>query len=122
NHFKPSHWSEDQRILNKGDHEPIVSVEEYERAQTMLKRRANNEMSKNSYMYAYSGILQCGECGGNFNGNGKKVKKADGTEKVHKGYRCHNNYLYKTCNTPSISETQLNRLVFDHVMIVGHTV
>lgn len=122
NHFKPEHWEESKRILTDGQHEAIISKEDFEKVQKMIKRKSNGEMSKNSYLYAYSGILQCGKCGSNFNGNSTKIPLADGTVKHYKGYRCHNNYLYKTCDTPSISEENLNRLVFDRVMISGSTI
>lgn len=122
NHFKPDHWENSRRIITKGEHEAIISMEDFEKAQKMISRRNNGEMSKNSYPYAYSGILQCGKCGANFNGNSKKTKLVGGDYKLYKGYRCHNNYLYKTCDTPSISETELNQLVFDRILISGSTV
>lgn len=122
NHFKPSHWEDSKRILTQGDHEAIVTVEEYEKVQKMVNRRKAGEMSNNSYAYAYSGIMKCGKCGANFNGNSTKKRLANGTYKVYKGYRCHNNYLYKTCDTPTISEEALNQLVFERVMVSGNTV
>lgn len=119
NHFKPADWDDDKRIITKGDHVEIITKEEFETAQKILNRRSNGELSKNSYMYAYSGILQCSKCGGNFNGNSTKRRLADGTYKTYKGYRCHNNYLYKTCDTPTISEETLNNLIFERIMITG---
>lgn len=122
NHFKPANWEDNKRIINKGDHEPIVTQEEFEKAQKMIKRKSTGEMSNNSYLYAYSGILQCGKCNSNFNGNSTRQKMADGSYRRYKGYRCHNNYLYKTCDTPSISESQINQLVFDQIMISGTSI
>lgn len=122
NHFKPAHWEESKRILHKGDHEAIISQEDFEHAQKIFKRRSTGEMSKNSYLYAYSGILQCGKCGSNFNGNSTKKRLADGTYKTYKGYRCHNNYLYKTCDTPTIAEPKLNQIIFERIMISGTTI
>lgn len=121
NHFKPSDWEEDKRIITQGTHEAIVTVEEFEKIKKMIKRRSNGEMSNNSYAYAYSGILKCGKCEANFNGNSSKQKLKD-SYRVYKGYRCHNNYLYKTCDTPNISETALNQIVFEHIMLSGKTV
>lgn len=122
NHFKPSQWDEDKRIMSKSDHEPIISVEDFERAQKMLNRRSKNQMSNNSYLYAYSGILVCAKCGSNFNGNSSVKKLVDGTKKIYKGYRCHNNYVYNTCDMKSVSEKELNQLVFDKVMISGSSI
>lgn len=122
NHFKPSHWKDEQRIIKDGDHEPIIPREEFERAQKMNARRSRGEISNNSYEYAYSGILKCGKCGDNFNGNSVKNKLANGEYKVYKNYRCHNQYIFKTCDQPSIAERNVNQLVFDHVIITGTAV
>jgi site-specific DNA recombinase len=121
NHFKPSHWADDKRIIKNGDHEAIISEEDFRAARKIRERRNRGEMSNNSYEYAYGGILKCGRCGANFNGNSRKHKLV-GEEKVYKGYRCHNQYIFKTCNQPSIAESIVNQLVFDHVIITGTTV
>lgn len=118
NHFKPADWEASKRIVTEASHPPIVSLEDFQKAQQIINRRTNNQMSKNSYMYAYSGILTCGKCGANFNGNSTTKKLLDGT-KVYKGYRCHNQYLHKTCDTPSISEAAVNELVFGVVLVQG---
>ena len=121
NHFKPSHWKDEQRIIKEGDHKPIIPREEFERAQKINSRRTRGEMSKNSYEYPYGGILKCGKCGANFNGNGRVHKLVTG-EKMYRGYRCHNQYIFKTCDQPSIAENIVNQLVFDHIIISGTTV
>lgn len=117
NHFKPADWSEDRRIITEGTHTPIVSREDFEKAQKYIERRSNNQMSKRSYMYAYSGIVKCGKCGSNYNGNSTKHKDV-----VYKSYRCHNNYLHKTCDSPSIQEPLLTQLVFEKLVMSGNTV
>ncbi|PZD95191.1 hypothetical protein DNH61_11570 [Paenibacillus sambharensis] len=121
NHFKPADWDQDKRILTQGDHEAIIGVDDFEKAKKMQSRRKSGEMSNNSYEYAYSGILRCNKCGSNFNGNSTKQKLKTGMT-IYKGYRCHNNYLYKTCDTPFISETVLNKLVFERILLSGQTV
>lgn len=118
NHFKPDHWTEDRRIIREGTHEPLVSREDFEKAQAYVLRRTNGHMSKNSYMYAYSGIIRCAKCGSNYNGNSTTQKLTTGTQ-IYKSYRCHNNYLHKTCDSPSIQEKLVTQLVFEKLILTS---
>lgn len=117
NHFKPAHWSDERRIITEGKHEALVSKEDFEKAQKFIKRRSNGQMSKNSYMYAYSGILKCGNCASNYNGNSTTQKLAGGGTQTYKSYRCHHNYLHKTCDSPSIQEKLVTQLVFERLIL-----
>lgn len=114
NHFKPEHWPEEKRIITDGEHEPIVSREDFEKAKTFRERRSNGTMSKRSYAYAYSGIVKCSKCGANYTGNATTQNN-----KVYKSYRCLNNYLKDTCDSPSISERAITNLVFEKLLFVG---
>lgn len=113
NHFKPSHWPEESRIITKGTHEPIVDPLIFEKAKSFRKRRSNGHMSKRSFEYPYSGIVKCGKCGATYTGNAS-VKSG----KQYRGYRCLNQYAKKTCDSPSISEKALNKLVFKHIKLI----
>ncbi|MUT66060.1 recombinase family protein [Paenibacillus sp. NEAU-GSW1] len=121
NHFKPAAWSDDKRIIREGEHDAIISVEDHEKAMKMLKRRSNSEMSKTSYLYAYSGILKCARCGGNFNGSSTTVKRNYGEAK-YKNYKCHKNYHLRICDMPSISEPILTELVFNKIIFEAGTI
>ncbi|MDQ0062323.1 recombinase family protein [Paenibacillus harenae] len=118
NHFKPKTWSEDRRIITEGTHQPIVSKEDFEAAKKIVKRRFNSEMSRNSYLYAYSGIIKCGLCGANFNGTATTVNRSYGIAK-YKNYVCHKNIHHKLCTAPKISEKNLNELILSQVIFEG---
>lgn len=113
NHFKPEHWPDDQRIIRDGSHEPIVSREDYAKAQQYVQRRSTGHMSKRSFDYAYSGIVRCSLCGANYVGN----SSVHG-DKTYKSYRCYNQYAHKTCDAKSISERELNRIVLEKVLML----
>lgn len=113
-HFKPDHWEEEQRIIRDGSHEAIISREDFERVQKMTERRSTGHMSKRSFDYPYSGILKCGICGANYTGN-----SAVHRGKTYKSYRCYNQYVHKTCTGSSISQRQINDLVFDRILKVN---
>ncbi|WP_018132110.1 recombinase family protein [Effusibacillus pohliae] len=113
NHFKPAHWPEESRILTEGQHVPLVSKEDFERVKQFRSRRAAGYMSRRSFIYAYSGIVKCGQCGATYAGN---TSVHNGRE--YRSYRCLNQYAKKTCDAPSISERMLNQLVFDHLQLI----
>lgn len=113
NHFKPEHWEDSKRIITDGNHTPIISKEDYQKAQSYIERRTNKHMSKNSYEYPYSGIVRCGQCGATYTGC-----TSVHNDKSYRHYRCYNNYSKKICNAQSISETQLTTLTFNKTMLI----
>lgn len=49
-------------IIVEGTHEPIISKEDYENVQTLLKRHARKAPQKKE-VYLFSGFVKCGDCG-----------------------------------------------------------
>ena len=49
-------------IIVEGTHEPIISKEDYETVQTLLKRHARKAPQKKE-VYLFSGFVKCGDCG-----------------------------------------------------------
>lgn len=113
NHFKAEDWPEEQRIITPGTHPGIVSKEQFDKAQGFRQRRSNGHMSKRSFDYPYSGLIQCGLCGATYAGNAS----VHGNKK-YLSYRCLNQYAKGTCSAPSISEKILTELVFQHVELL----
>lgn len=119
NHFKQSHWSEDQRIITEGNHEPIISKEDFEKVKLMMERRSNNHMSKRSFPYPYSGIVRCARCGATYTGSTTVHQTKTKGEYRYRSYNCYNRKTRKTCDGPSISERELHRIVFEKIMFYG---
>ncbi|MGQ9777901.1 MAG: recombinase family protein [Thermodesulfobacteriota bacterium] len=46
----------------QGAHEPMVTVEEYDRVQILLGRKGKPRLKK--HKFAFTGLIRCGECGG----------------------------------------------------------
>lgn len=114
NHFKPEAWEEERRIKVLGDHEPIISIEDFVNVQKIMARKANGTMSRNSYDYPYGGIIRCAQCGATYVGN---ATTQNGVQ--YRSYRCYNNYTNGTCDASGLSELKLNQLVFEHLLITG---
>lgn len=122
NHFKPDQWEEERRIITPGDHEAIISIEQFVEVHKMMERRSNGHMSKHSYDYPYASIVKCAKCGATYVGNSSKQKLASGTHKLYRSYRCRNNYANNTCDSPGISEQSLNLLIFGRLQITSEKI
>ena len=82
----------------KGQHEPIISLETWEKAQKELERRSAHRTDSH---YMLSSLLECGECGGKMRyqkwGNGIKIV-CYGTQRSNQKHKPH---LVKDCNCRS---------------------
>ena len=87
NHEKKYNRGEEEFVTLRDHHEPIISRELFEKAQTELARRSPNEeqKAKHSNRYCFSGKIKCGICGCTFVSRSKKRK--DGS--VYKAWRCY---------------------------------
>lgn len=121
NHFKPVQWEEERRIITEGDHQPIISQEDFERVQKMMARKKEGHMSRTSHEYPYGGIVKCGQCGATYIGTSTTQKLKTG-KKLYKAYRCRNHYTNGTCDAPSIQEVKLTELVFENIMITSNKI
>lgn len=88
------------------DHEAIVSSEVFDMVQGELKRRSHDKEAKYSGSSIYSNRIKCGCCGGWY---GAKVWHSN--NKYRKiVYRCNNKYAAKKCDTPHITENEIQNL------------
>jgi site-specific DNA recombinase len=75
--------------LYQGKHEPMVSLEEYDKVQILLGREGKRRPDR--HQYAYNGIPKCGECGGFISATFKeKVLKSTNEHKIYTLYYCTN--------------------------------
>lgn len=114
-HWKVATAPEDSRIVRQGVHEPIVSMETYDKAQLILERRREGTISLNSYDYVFGGIVKCGKCGASYQAKYNKRKLKDGTPAMYRGYSCANNDKHGTCDQSGISEDNMVKLLFANV-------
>lgn len=84
-------------IIVKDTHEPIVTMEEFERAK--IRRSRNPRITTKGTGNFFSGKLMCGYCSGAVVYNSSK----DG----HRYYRCHNRINLKICKGVCVSEKLL---------------
>lgn len=93
-HSKKYNHGEEDFVIIRNHHEPIISREMWDMAQEELNKKAPNEeiKSKHSNRYPLSGKIVCGCCGCKFVARSKKRK--DGSR--YKAWRCYNAAQYGT--------------------------
>lgn len=76
-------------FYQQGKHRPMVTMQEFERVQFMLRRKGNPRFRRMTY--AYTGLLRCGECSGLVSATYKqKLIKASDEIKDYTLYYCIN--------------------------------
>lgn len=128
-HEKKYNKGQEEFVIIKDHHEPIISREIFEEANRILDSRALSQegKAKHSNRYPFSGKIKCGQCGKSYVARYKKRK--DGT--VYKAWNCfesHKNgkaHIDKAgnavgCNNRSINnEDALNimKMIFKYMNI-----
>ena len=99
-----------RQVLIENDHEPIVTHEEYEAVQRMLKQKSNrtkeNHEEQPEEVSEFKGKVICGICGSSYN---RQVKK-DRTGKSNITWSCARRIQTKDlCENDIIKESQLEQ-------------
>lgn len=86
-HEKKYNHGEEEFVILKNHHEPIISRELFDQANAILERRASSQegKAKHSNRYAFSGKIRCGRCGATYVARYKKRK--DGSQ--YKAWKCY---------------------------------
>ena len=85
-HEKKYNKGEEEFVILKDHHEPIISRELFDAANKILDGRALSPQgkAKHSNRYAFSGKIKCGICGGTF--AARCIARKDGS--IYKAWRC----------------------------------
>lgn len=88
-------WSEKRRnninpnpVIEKGQHQPIISAEIWEKVQTILKSRSKTPNRVHSGEYPLTGVLKCPACGAGMVLGRTTNRNKDGTKRVLEYYVC----------------------------------
>lgn len=95
-----------EQCIYGGEFEGIISKSVFERTQQMMKDRSNsNYRYKNGVIHAFSGVLECGKCGGSM-----------AYRKKYNGYKCTNSQQgAKRCSPHSVKETRLIEIISNEI-------
>lgn len=100
--------------IRKGDFEPIISEEQWNRVQKIIaERKFVRPQKKHGVRFALSCLMRC-ECGGTLNGY-TMVKKPSG--KMYCYYKCHNSTSkgITVCSGNTLRKEEIERLIIDKI-------
>lgn len=83
-------------VLAKSDHEPIVSEEDFNRAQQLVKTRRTAPPRSGTGIHPLVGVLRCGLCGGAMVGRTERAGQG-GRVNPYYGYICNTRRHARTC-------------------------
>ena len=119
-HEKKYNKGEEDFVVIRNHHEPIVSREMFERTQDKIKERSLSLEPKSKYTnrYCFSGKIKCGVCGNSYVSRTKKSKG----DKIYRYWRCYeltkNGKLHMNeqgvrmgCYNRSIKDEELKELI-----------
>lgn len=93
--------------LVKGNHEAMVTADEFERVQANLKR--GSFVAPRVKEYAYTGLMRCAHCGQQITGEVKRLR--DG--RLWENYHCSDANL--KCTKRGLSRERVERLIFSEL-------
>lgn len=73
-------------VLHKGNHEPMITEEEFNQAQIILGNK--QKPRHQTHMLAYTGVISCGECGAAVTGEERVKRQKNGNVHYYTYYHC----------------------------------
>lgn len=96
-----------------GNHEPMISKEEYDRIQTLLGREGKPR--RLTHKFTYGGcLLKCGGCGASITAELKIKKQLNGNVHIYTYYHCTRK-INRACCEKSIEEKELTKQVSSYL-------
>lgn len=109
NYRKHGNWvPNEEYFLVDGDHEPIISLDEFKRAQEIVEKRSKLPPRAATSDYPFSAMLVCARCGHPLTGSRRKVKNG-----FSHRYKCTGRFQMGVCDLPMLSERSVEDAFFD---------
>lgn len=108
---------EDEWVIVRNTHEPIIDREVFEAVQERIKMRANLKGKSSARVYPLSGILYCGICQGRMHGANRKshFSKLKGRAIDHYTYMCTNYCKKASCIGIKADSIELENSVMEYI-------
>ncbi|MED1856104.1 recombinase family protein [Brevibacillus reuszeri] len=98
-----------QEIMIDGDHESIISEEDFNAVAILTKKRLIYR-EKTNVCFPFTGILKCARCGSPLQGGEKKQKLQN-----YRFYRCSGRFAQGICDIPLIAEDTVEKLMLEQI-------
>ncbi|MCM3068296.1 recombinase family protein [Priestia flexa] len=104
-------------VLQKGEHEAIISQVTWEKAQQILKQRSNKPNRVHGGTFPFTGVLRCPECGAGMVVSRTINKLRDGTRKTIEYYACGawKNQGTSVCHSNTIRADKAEAYIFERL-------
>ena len=111
-HEKKYNHGEEEFVIIRDHHEPIISRSIFEAANTMLDEKSASQsgLSKYSSRYPFSGKILCGKCGSGYSARSRK--KADGS--IYILWQCYGRIRHgkvNGCSADSINNDDVMHII-----------
>lgn len=112
-HFYYGYFSYDGKMY-KGNHEPMITRDEFERVQELLGRSDKPKQKKHEF--AYTGIIKCGNCGCLITAEKKRKHiKSKNEYATYVYYRCTRRKRELVCKEPVVTLDNLERQILREI-------
>jgi len=96
----------------KGKHQTIITEEEYDRIQVLLGRKGKPRPK--SHIFAFTGMIKCGECGAVITAEGKTKRQKNGNVHNYTYYHCTKRKNLD-CSQKPIREKDLEKQIIENL-------
>lgn len=94
--------------LHHGNHQPMITKEEFEEAQRTLTNRKQAPRPK-KHFYTFKGTMKCGSCGASITAEHKDKHRSNGSINRRIYYRCTHRIKDKHCREISVREELIEK-------------
>lgn len=108
---------EEEWIKAEDTHEPLVSIELWDRVQSISKKQLKPRQTKQGEYHLFSGILVCADCGCKLRGNTARLTRKSGNQWQRTSYCCgtYARAGKSACSYHGIDEETLIGIVAGHI-------
>lgn len=104
-------------VLQKGEHDAIISQVNWEKAQQILKQRSHKPNRVHGGAFPFTGVIRCPKCGAGMVVSRTVNKLKDGTRKTIEYYACGawKNKGTSVCNSNAIRTDKTEAYIFERL-------
>ena len=108
-------------VLQKGEHEPIISQLDWGKAQQILKERSNKPNRVHGGTFPFTGVMKCPQCGAGMVVMRTVNKLKDGTRKTLEYYACGawKNQGTSVCRSNTIRADKAESYIFGRLQALA---
>lgn len=96
--------------LYPGKHEPMINKAEFDFVQEIIS--GNKPSSFNNHVFAFTGMMRCGECGASITAENKTKHQMNGNTHHYTYYRCTKK-IKPDCSQKTIRDTELEKQIIE---------